>query len=83
MGGRRVTTVAMPRHRAPGVRRAFRRAGLAVRRLWLHGYERGWDEAMGMAADNLEAALRQADGPYLAKADVKALALRLRREAEH
>lgn len=73
----------MPRHRASRVRRTLRRISRAIRSLWLHGYERGWDEAMGMAADNLEAALRKADGPYLSKADVKALALRLRREAEH
>ncbi|MDX6264249.1 MAG: hypothetical protein QOH84_5937 [Kribbellaceae bacterium] len=61
----------------------FRRIRRVARSLWLHGYDRGWDEAIGLAVENLEGLMRDADGTVVSKADVKALLVRLRREAEH
>jgi len=73
----------MPPTRTPRVRLALRRFEHAIFWQWLRGYERGWDEALDISASGLEHLLEKADGPHIPKADVRALALRLRREAEH
>ena len=71
----------MPKQRSRRVRRVIYLLDQMCRWPWYHGYDRGWNEATGSAASDIECLANQTAGAYISKADLRALALRVRREA--